>query len=101
MAVTTQITQTPVFVMPLKIVSNGLLRTLSGDALSMFLLIASKLHQRKTPEIFVSDFEMLMSINVSPDMVRATRIELAANHLIEYQLCRMGSRYWFAVDENR
>lgn len=92
----------PFFLIPRKIVSDDLLRVLTGEALAMYLLISFKLYRRRTtPDCFVSDVEMQMTIDADKTLVRAARNELRARGLIEFQLCSQGARYRFNEESLR
>jgi hypothetical protein len=91
---TTPTTPTATFAVARKIVKGGLLRILTGEALAMYLLIASKL--RVTQECAISDFAMTMELDMPQELVRATRNELRARGLIACQRTKQGGFYRLA-----
>jgi hypothetical protein len=89
----------PIFAVPQKILCNNLLKKLSGDSIALFLLLASKLHRKKTKECQISDFEVSVTLDIPLENVTLPRAELRDCNLIEYMRTSQGALYKFNDDE--
>jgi replication initiation and membrane attachment protein DnaB len=73
------------FRVPRLILDNGSLKTLSGDALSLFLLIAHHCYRSRTPEVIRTFRQLFTELDQRAQEITKAAKELRAAGLIHFQ----------------
>jgi hypothetical protein len=87
------------FAIPTKIVKDGRLNMLSGDALALYLFIARKLYRCKAQSVLYENSALALALEMTLEEVREARQELRAHRLIDFKPThKSGNLYWFVAE---
>jgi hypothetical protein len=85
MSTSTQQSGVKTFRVPRTIIENGSLRTLSGNALSLFLAISFRCYRTRTPDVKFSFKELFLELEQRAKEIDKAVLELRAAGLIHFQ----------------
>ena len=73
------------FMIPRSIVKNGNLRTLSANALSLFLFVSFRCYRKRTPDVQFKFDEMFLELDMGRNDIKKAAKELRAAKTLHFQ----------------